>query len=324
MTPPRVPVIPIKAGNRAPRMDNSPDYTPSISSYLPRSDSISSYGYSQTEMQKERQDEAKAINREFKDLLRYKEDDMISIEEVEREFKQHPYSDQYQQEEYMQEETPNLDYEKNQQQPRSGQTKTHDSNTTRAETFGAQANIKKEQGNPNPFTFASASSSTFQYNSMKDQTGLQKVVESNKQSDQHGVISKKLRELIQVTNEEGETAIIPPTRKPTNEKSWNSLQGGSKPDHFSEDPEDLPSIDHRSLQLMEKIRRKEEVPMIALYDFKGEMSKDLSFKKGDLVRLIDRKQNGWWLAEVDGRIGFVPSNFLECKDDLGVQKPPKV
>ena len=54
--------------------------------------------------------------------------------------------------------------------------------------------------------------------------------------------------------------------------------------------------------------------MRAKYDFVGETSKDLSFKKNDLVRLIDKKKTGWWLAEVDGRIGFVPSNYLEEAD----------
>lgn len=54
---------------------------------------------------------------------------------------------------------------------------------------------------------------------------------------------------------------------------------------------------------------------IALYTFQGEKTKDLSFRKGELVRVIKKTPLGWWLAQIDHRIGQVPSNFL------GVPRP---
>lgn len=59
-----------------------------------------------------------------------------------------------------------------------------------------------------------------------------------------------------------------------------------------------------------------EMVMVAKYDFAGEKSKDLTFKKGDVIRLINKKPNGWWLAEIDGRVGFVPSNYLISKTEF--------
>lgn len=59
---------------------------------------------------------------------------------------------------------------------------------------------------------------------------------------------------------------------------------------------------------------------IAKYDFKGDKPGDLSFKKGDKLKIIftfiDEHENDNWLvgiSETDGlkRKGFVPSNYLE-------------
>ncbi|KAF8137859.1 hypothetical protein K438DRAFT_1881273 [Mycena galopus ATCC 62051] len=37
----------------------------------------------------------------------------------------------------------------------------------------------------------------------------------------------------------------------------------------------------------------------------------ISFRKGEILNIVDDKSNEWWLAtKADGTIGFVPSNFL--------------
>lgn len=64
---------------------------------------------------------------------------------------------------------------------------------------------------------------------------------------------------------------------------------------------------------------------VALYSFEGEKAKDLSFRKGELVRVIKKTPLGWWLAQIDHRIGQVPSNFLGIPrpEDLAAAEPSR-
>jgi hypothetical protein len=48
-----------------------------------------------------------------------------------------------------------------------------------------------------------------------------------------------------------------------------------------------------------------------LYDFNGEKKKDLGFRKGDRLRIIHTKDSGWWLAELENKYGYIPSNYVE-------------
>lgn len=57
----------------------------------------------------------------------------------------------------------------------------------------------------------------------------------------------------------------------------------------------------------------------ALYDFNGNSSTELSFKAGDEVEIVlDNLPGGWWRALINGKLGHVPSGFLEKI----TEKPP--
>jgi hypothetical protein len=51
----------------------------------------------------------------------------------------------------------------------------------------------------------------------------------------------------------------------------------------------------------------------AIYDFKGEMESDLPFKKGDIIKVYGKSDNGWWLGQIspNGNAGYFPSNFVQ-------------
>jgi hypothetical protein len=49
----------------------------------------------------------------------------------------------------------------------------------------------------------------------------------------------------------------------------------------------------------------------ATYDFRGETEMDLSFRKDDVIKLLDKPYPDWWLGEVDGRRGLFPNNFVK-------------
>ena len=46
------------------------------------------------------------------------------------------------------------------------------------------------------------------------------------------------------------------------------------------------------------------------YDFQGEDESELSFKKGDVLKIINNNDEGWWKAEKDGEVGLVPAQYL--------------
>ena len=49
---------------------------------------------------------------------------------------------------------------------------------------------------------------------------------------------------------------------------------------------------------------------IALYDFEAQQDGDLTIKKGDRVKLLD-KGKGWWKGELDGKVGLFPHNYVK-------------
>ncbi|KAF9115760.1 class II myosin [Mortierella sp. AM989] len=48
----------------------------------------------------------------------------------------------------------------------------------------------------------------------------------------------------------------------------------------------------------------------AIYNFESEDSGEVSFVKDDVMEILEKDENGWWLAKKDGKEGWVPSNYL--------------
>ncbi|XP_055471967.1 nephrocystin-1 isoform X3 [Psammomys obesus] len=54
------------------------------------------------------------------------------------------------------------------------------------------------------------------------------------------------------------------------------------------------------------------VKYIALGDFSAQQAGDLTFKKGDILHIIEKKPDGWWLAkDAEGAEGLIPRTYLE-------------
>jgi len=52
---------------------------------------------------------------------------------------------------------------------------------------------------------------------------------------------------------------------------------------------------------------------IAKFTFEGEQEGDLSFKKGDIITIVQRTDNetDWWTGRVGAKEGIFPSNYVE-------------
>uniref|UniRef100_UPI00359026BA tyrosine-protein kinase HCK-like isoform X1 n=2 Tax=Myxine glutinosa TaxID=7769 RepID=UPI00359026BA len=64
-----------------------------------------------------------------------------------------------------------------------------------------------------------------------------------------------------------------------------------------------------------------EMTVIALYDFDGLTEGDLTFKKGDKMRIL-QQSGDWWNAELlpSGRTGFIPSNYVAQTNSLETEE----
>eukprot|EP00026_Physarum_polycephalum_P006093 Phypoly_transcript_06134.p1 GENE.Phypoly_transcript_06134~~Phypoly_transcript_06134.p1 ORF type:complete len:485 (+),score=114.94 Phypoly_transcript_06134:175-1629(+) len=56
------------------------------------------------------------------------------------------------------------------------------------------------------------------------------------------------------------------------------------------------------------------VKVRGLFDYVATCDTELSFKEGDILTITEQDESGWWYAEVDGRAGFVPQNYVEVTE----------
>ncbi|XP_043826455.1 sorbin and SH3 domain-containing protein 2 isoform X22 [Dromiciops gliroides] len=56
---------------------------------------------------------------------------------------------------------------------------------------------------------------------------------------------------------------------------------------------------------------RERLPARAVYDFKAQTSKELSFKKGDTVYILRKIDQNWYEGEHHGRVGIFPISYVE-------------
>ena len=53
------------------------------------------------------------------------------------------------------------------------------------------------------------------------------------------------------------------------------------------------------------------------FDYEAENEDELNLTEGDMVKVLDQEEEGWWKGELKGKIGVFPSNFVEL-----VKGPP--
>lgn len=47
----------------------------------------------------------------------------------------------------------------------------------------------------------------------------------------------------------------------------------------------------------------------AIFNFQGQEKSDLSIQKGDTIKILER-EGEWWKGELDGKVGYFPSNYV--------------
>lgn len=47
------------------------------------------------------------------------------------------------------------------------------------------------------------------------------------------------------------------------------------------------------------------------FDYDAENDDELTLKEGDIVKVLNQEEEGWWKGELNGKIGVFPANFVE-------------
>ena len=58
----------------------------------------------------------------------------------------------------------------------------------------------------------------------------------------------------------------------------------------------------------------EDFTAVAKYDFVAESPAELSFKRGDIISLLDIQDEVWWKGQIGDRIGMFPANHVDFDD----------
>ncbi|XP_044045825.1 sorbin and SH3 domain-containing protein 2-like isoform X19 [Siniperca chuatsi] len=66
---------------------------------------------------------------------------------------------------------------------------------------------------------------------------------------------------------------------------------------------------------------REKQPARAIYDFKAQTAKELTFKKGDAVNIIRQIDNNWYEGEHRGQVGIFPMSYVEKVPSSEKQQP---
>lgn len=49
----------------------------------------------------------------------------------------------------------------------------------------------------------------------------------------------------------------------------------------------------------------------ALYDYDAQEGNELSFKEGDVIKILKKNDDGWWLGELNGKQGLLPCSYVQ-------------
>ncbi|KAG7461831.1 hypothetical protein MATL_G00195260 [Megalops atlanticus] len=95
----------------------------------------------------------------------------------------------------------------------------------------------------------------------------------------------------------------------------NSSQGNAN-SHCYEDKDtsrgySYPDMGRHTPQNRRPTPDREKQPARAIYDFKAQTAKELTFKKGETVYIIRQIDNNWYEGELRGRVGIFPISYVE-------------
>uniref|UniRef100_A0A4W6EXL9 Sorbin and SH3 domain containing 2 n=1 Tax=Lates calcarifer TaxID=8187 RepID=A0A4W6EXL9_LATCA len=103
-------------------------------------------------------------------------------------------------------------------------------------------------------------------------------------------------------------------------RSYATMDGRHTPQSRRPTPDR--EVSHKQMtQLILFSLLHQKQPARAIYDFKAQTAKELTFKKGDAVNIIRQIDNNWYEGEHRGRVGIFPISYVEKMPSTEKQQP---
>ncbi|XP_072318360.1 uncharacterized protein [Eucyclogobius newberryi] len=103
-------------------------------------------------------------------------------------------------------------------------------------------------------------------------------------------------------------------------RSYSTLDGRHTPQSRRPTPDR--EVSHKQMtQLILCSLLHQKQPARAVYDFKAQTAKELTFKKGDTVNIIRQIDANWFEGEHRGRVGIFPVSYVEKMPSLEKHQP---
>uniref|UniRef100_A0A667WGI3 Sorbin and SH3 domain containing 2 n=1 Tax=Myripristis murdjan TaxID=586833 RepID=A0A667WGI3_9TELE len=103
-------------------------------------------------------------------------------------------------------------------------------------------------------------------------------------------------------------------------RSYSTMDGRHTPQSRRPTPDR--EVSHKQMtQLILFSLLHQKQPARAIYDFKAQTAKELTFKKGDAVNIIRQIDNNWYEGEHRGRVGIFPISYVERMPSTEKQQP---
>ncbi|KAM9818237.1 sorbin and SH3 domain-containing protein 2 isoform 12-T19 [Syngnathus typhle] len=105
-------------------------------------------------------------------------------------------------------------------------------------------------------------------------------------------------------------------------RSYSTMDGRRTPQNRRGGPER--EVSHKQMtQLILFSLLHQKQPARAIYDFKAQTAKELTFKKGDAVNIIRQIDSNWYEGEHRGRVGIFPIAYVEKMASLEKPQPSR-
>ncbi|XP_028328734.1 sorbin and SH3 domain-containing protein 2 isoform X4 [Gouania willdenowi] len=105
-------------------------------------------------------------------------------------------------------------------------------------------------------------------------------------------------------------------------RSYSTLDGRQTPQSRRPTPDR--EVSHKQMtQLILFSLLHQKQPARAIYDFKAQTAKELTFRKGDAVNIIRQIDTNWYEGEHRGRMGIFPISYVEKLPSTEKQQPTR-
>ncbi|GAB5569850.1 nephrocystin-1 isoform X2 [Prionailurus iriomotensis] len=142
---------------------------------------------------------------------------------------------------------------------------------------------------------------------------------NQKKEDEHSLLDKlthQLQELAVSISRENITEIGALPEREEGDNSEEAEEEDDDEEEESEDTGDEEETEEEEKQEHESQQQATGKEYIAIGDFTAQQAGDLTFKKGEILLVIEKKPDGWWIAKnTKGNKGLIPRTYLERDRD---------